>query len=475
MSVLAVRERPTGPSAEAGARIPGDGPLVAPCPGPPLSEAALSELWREQRFPRSALVTRQGVPLRVLHPGRPGRGAGPDFRHALLETPSGAVLRGDVELHALASSFRAHGHHRDPRYDRVILHVVFEDDLGEDTLLASGRRAPVVALAPWVDGRSRELAADLAQSTLWQEPCQGAGVRLGEAVVASVLEELGERRLSVKWARFEAALAAVGPEQALYEGLLRALGYGGNEEAMLLLARRLPWRELREALLRAPPALRQATAEALLLGTAGLLPSQRGHEGPLPAHPGLLEGLWRERRRAGLEVQRWRLWGIRPENQPTRRLAGAASLLTRHAQDLLAPVRGLLAAPRLSVVALLSPWTATAQGYWHQHFDLTGGACRLPAALIGRGRALEMAVNVVLPLATVLAEARRDGEAALRSRELLARLPRAGPYGVTRFLEEVLRNGAGRALRLNARRQQGLLHLYHAYCTEGGCGRCPLS
>ncbi|MGB6896378.1 MAG: DUF2851 family protein, partial [Dehalococcoidia bacterium] len=162
MSVLAVRERPTGPSAEAGARIPGDGPVVAPCPGPPLSEAALSELWREQRFPRSALVTRQGVPLRVLHPGRPGRGAGPDFRHALLETPSGAVLRGDVELHALASSFRAHGHHRDPRYDRVILHVVFEDDLREDTPLASGRRVPVVALAPWVDGRSRELTAELA-------------------------------------------------------------------------------------------------------------------------------------------------------------------------------------------------------------------------------------------------------------------------------------------------------------------------
>lgn len=475
MSLLAVRERPTGAGAEAEARTSGGDSEAAPCPGPPLSEAVLFELWREQRFARSALVTRQGVTLRVLHPGHPGRGAGPDFRHALLETPSGTLLRGDVELHALASSFRAHGHDRDPRYDRVVLHVVFEDDLGEDTPLASGRRVPVVALAPWVDGHSRELAAALAQPAPWQEPCQGAGARLGEAVVASILEELGERRLSAKRARFRGALAAVGPEQALYEGLLRALGYGGNEEAMLLLARRLPWRELRQALLTAGPALRQASAEALLLGTARLLPSQRGHEGPLPGHPGLLEGLWRERHRVGLTPQRWRLWGIRPENQPVRRLAGAASLLTRNAQDLLAPVRGLLAAPRLSVAALLSPWTATAQGYWRHHFDLTGGACRLPAALIGRGRALEMVVNVVLPLATALAEARRDGEAALRARELLARLPRASRYGVTRFLEEALRNSEGRALRLNARRQQGLLHLYHAYCTEGGCGRCPLS
>lgn len=468
MSVLALRERSTGPSAAAS-------PAAVPRPRSPLSEATLLELWREQRFPRSALVTRQGVPLRVLHPGRPGRGAGPDFRHALLETPSGAVLRGDIEMHTLASSFRAHGHHRDPRYDRVILHVVFQDDLGEDTSLASGRRAPVVALAPWVDGRSRELAAELAQPAPWQEPCQGAGARLGEAALSSVLEELGERRLSAKRARLRAALAAAGPEQALYEGLLRALGYGGNEETMLLLARRLPWRELRENLLRAAPALRQATAEALLLGTAALLPSQRGHEGPLPTHPTLLERLWRECRRASPASARWRLWGTRPQNHPARRLAGAATLLTRHAQDLLAPLRGLLATPRLSVAALLSPWTVTAQGYWCHHFDLSAGPCQLPTALIGRGRALEMAVNVVLPLATLLAEARRDGEAALRAQELLARLPRAGPYGATRFLEEALRSSEGRALRLNARRQQGLLHLYHAYCTQGGCGRCPLS
>ncbi len=475
MSVLALRERPAGPSAAAAAQAPGHGPGVVPRARPPLNEAALTELWREQRFPRSALVTRQGVSLRVLHPGRPGRGAGPDFRHAALETPSGAVLRGDIELHTLASNFRAHGHHRDPRYDRVILHVVFEDDLGEDALLASGRRAPVVALAPWVDGRARELAAELAQPAAWQEPCQGAAGRLGEAAVASVLEELGERRMSAKRERLRAALAAVGPEQALYEGLLRALGYGGNEEVMLLLARRLPWRGLREGLLRTAPAPRQATAEALLLGTAGLLPSQRGHEGPLSAHPALLEGLWRECRRADPAPQRWRLWGTRPENHPARRLAGAATLLTRHAQDLLAPLRGLLAGPRLSVAALLSPWTATAGDYWRHHFDLSGGPCRLPAALIGRGRALEMAANVLLPLAALLAEAQRDREAALRARELLARLPRAGPYGATRFLEEALRSGDGRAFRLNARRQQGLLHLYHAYCTQGGCGRCPLS
>ncbi|MCH8804873.1 MAG: DUF2851 family protein, partial [Planctomycetes bacterium] len=87
----------------------------------------------------AALVTRQGVVLRVLHPGLRGRGPGPDFRHAIVATPAGALLRGDVELHVRAGDFYAHGHGGDPRYNQVCLHVVFEDDAGEDTRLANGR------------------------------------------------------------------------------------------------------------------------------------------------------------------------------------------------------------------------------------------------------------------------------------------------------------------------------------------------
>ena len=66
---------------------------------PPLSEATLSRLWAGQRFPASALVTRQGAPLRVLRPGRRGRGPGPDYRDALIAAPSGRLPRGDVALH----------------------------------------------------------------------------------------------------------------------------------------------------------------------------------------------------------------------------------------------------------------------------------------------------------------------------------------------------------------------------------------
>ena len=69
------------------------------------------------------MVTAGGDTVEVLHPGRPTNDCGPDFRDALIAINGGRPLQGDVELHVNARDWRAHGHHRDPNYDRVILHV----------------------------------------------------------------------------------------------------------------------------------------------------------------------------------------------------------------------------------------------------------------------------------------------------------------------------------------------------------------
>src|SRR5215468_8701652 len=80
-----------------------------------------------------------GKTLQLVFPGSPGSSSGPDVRDAVLCTvpvstpahpvtsqPGEAVQRltGDVEFHVHASDWWAHGHDRDPRYNRVILHIV---------------------------------------------------------------------------------------------------------------------------------------------------------------------------------------------------------------------------------------------------------------------------------------------------------------------------------------------------------------
>ena len=134
------------------------------------------------------------------------------------------------------------------------------------------------------------------------------------------------------------------------------------------------------------------------------------------------------------------------------------------------PVSLLRAVDAANVREAIAPLLVTAQGYWRRHYDVCARPSRLPPAFVGRSRALEILVNVVLPAA-----AASDDEAlAAKARALYAKLPRPAAYGVTKFIENALAS-EGIRVPVNARRAQGLLALHRDWCTQNGCGRCPLS
>jgi len=400
----------------------------------------LARLWHSQLLPRDAIVTRRGERLRVVYRGRPSAGAGPDFRDAIIEGPGGQLWHGDLEVHVRASGFRLHGHDRDPAYDDVVLHLVWEDDEGEDTLLACGRRVAVVALASWFQRRREELRELLARPDGWREPCFSALARLGPGAVASTLDRLGEIRFRQKTEAFRRALALVGEDasadQVLYAALLEALGYGGHREAFARLARELPCHLLRAAATDRPLNEAVARVEGMLLAASAS---------------------------AALALRRSP--GLRPANYPSRRLAGAARLLVRARSGLASYARDCPVAEP-SPAAAIRAWTVG---------PVDGGG----PALVGRGRAIEVLVNAVLPFVAA-GGAGSDESLPERAQALFRRLPAAGSYGVTAHLERALALEGRRRLTGSARRQQGLLYLLHQYCRQGGCARigdsvCPLS
>ena len=76
------------------------------------------------------------------------------------------------------------------------------------------------------------------------------------------------------------------------------------------------------------------------------------------------------------------------------------------------------------------------------------------------------------------AEEGRDEPLARGALTLYQRYPRLSPYGVLRSLRAAL----GPELITGARRQQGMLHIFHGYCCRGGCAGlsgeqagCPLA
>lgn len=396
----------------------------------PLSEAELSLIWQGKRYPPAALQTADGRRVDVLYPGRRAGGAGPDFRDSVVVV-RGERRLGDVELHVRASAFQQHGHHLDPAYDGLVLHVVFLDDGGGRTRLCSGGEAPVAAFAPWVERRSADVAAWLGRPSLWHDPCASAVSRLGGGEVRARLEAAGLQRFDARAGHLRRMAGAIGLEEALWRGVMEALGYGGDRAGFLELAARLPLAALRASASGVTRSERQAQVEAALLAAAGL--GAAGAGGAAISRP-------------------LRPTGLRPANRPERRLAAAAALLDRAGMDLLAYASrtlGETASPR----ELVAAWTvAAAHG----------------PALVGPDRARELLLNAVLPCLALLPETHE------RARTFAATLPALPAYGRTRFLEDNLRGEARRFIG-SALEQQGLLALQAEWCSRGGCGRCPLS
>jgi hypothetical protein len=443
-----------------------------------ISESFLAQVWQQQLAGREALVTAGGDTVEVLHPGRPTHDCGPDFRDALIAINGHRPVQGDVELHFNARDWRAHGHHRDPNYDRVILHVAMQSNGILRSPLCSGRAVPVLALSQSLSASTEELSGQLCQPPFGEEPCYQAFLRYGEDEVTQVAEEAGDERFRRKALRLEAALTHGQPDQVLYEGFMRALGYSQNKEPFELLARLLPLSALEESAKRGD-CIR---IQALMLGTAGLLPSQRsvanrGHESSTASEVEVeeLERSWScSGRPRAMNASKWRFHGIRPENSPTRRIVAASYLLVRHRGRPLSGIPPVMNRLALTDVQEYLERSLTVQvgGYWASHFDF-GAVSGWRPALIGRSRARDIIVNVVLPFSFAWAQ--------VPTREWLRDLS-VGLYENHSGLEEnwITRHmkakvfGDGTARMDSARRQQGLIELHEAFCAGHRCHECPL-
>jgi hypothetical protein len=96
---------------------------------PKISEKQLQEAVKKLLSdPARIFWTKSGRRLQVLSPGRLNVHAGPDFL-ALSILLDGNIIVGNAEFHKRSSEWFEHSHNTDPNYNSLILHIVFEDNL----------------------------------------------------------------------------------------------------------------------------------------------------------------------------------------------------------------------------------------------------------------------------------------------------------------------------------------------------------
>jgi hypothetical protein len=433
------------------------------------SEALVAAIWQRQWLVPGPLLDSAGRALQVVYPGRRWGGPGPDFQGAILALDDGTLVHGDVEVHLRAADWWSHGHDCDPAYNRSVLQVVLW--AGRAARRQDGQELPTLELAAYLARPLESLAAQLVAE---REPVEPVCLDSPEELLRLVDRAAVERFLE-KAGHFESELAALSGAEVVYRAVLVALGYSANVEACARLAELVPW-DLALRVARGPAGA--ASLRALLLGAAGLLPSQRG----LPVQmgePRRLEALWSELApelgRQPLGTAAWRLAAGRPASGPVRRLVGAAELLSRWAiVDAPEPqLDAILASPRQPKKLVELFRARTDEPYWRSRVDFGESGGQVGGALIGNERAVEVVVNVLLPFG--YASGRLRGRPDLSAAALLAyrTLPGGGWNRVSRAMAAQLLGSEGARLCRGAARKQGLLHLYHQWCWERRCEACP--
>jgi hypothetical protein len=428
------------------------------------SEKQAALIW--QQVVGKELTSTEDELVSVIYPGRTNGDNGPDFRDAVIVSKS-HLTKGDVEVHIKSSDWYSHEHHADAAYNNVILHVVMWHDCNSATLLQSGKPVPVLCLAKALRHQSYLLPQQL--------PCFQILDHVDRQTLEKLLNTAGEERFKQKAMHFQAEILRFAQkeeaEQVLFRGMMRALGYAKNTKPFEDLADRMPLNsiESREGL---------TLKQALLVGTAGLLPSQR-RPGKFAREKEVreLEQIWQS---AGKKVKPmkegdWNFSHIYPNNSPVRRIVAQSYLLERYCEGKL--LTGILQLVKEAPLtkghhALENGLTVAGDGYWRDHFDFAVKSNTKISALLGNSKAGEIAVNVILPFAFSWGELANEAKLTENAIELYRNYPKLPENCITRHMAKQL------CLEdlpdFTACHQQGLIHIFRNYCREGRCSQCPL-
>jgi len=455
-----------------------------------IPESLVVEIWQNLLLDRTELTTESGELVKIIYPGIINSDRGADFQNAVIATSQG-LIRGDIEVHVKSSDWQAHQHHDDPHYNRVILHVVMWDNSEATTNLHDGRKIPVLALYRYIKSpisRWPSLRGDFVLKSpkrpfggLLSIPCLKAAGYLIASIVTEFLDNAGEERFLAKAVRFQADLEQMEAGQCLYQGIMGALGYSKNKIPFLELASRLPLQTL-ESITHYQLSDEECLArlQALLLGTAGLLPSQcpnwyRRNQAD-DNWIDKLEGLWASSCHTRvMSCDAWYLFKVRPNNFPVRRIVAMSYLILRYGR------RGLLeevvdmvgkAPTRKGYHRLEKGFMVTTKGYWASHFNFDSDSRLTTMTLLGRRRAADIVVNVLLPFTYAWSKLTLQPELERKALDFYRSYPRLTVNTVGRHMMNQL--GLSSRLVNSAQRQQGLIHIYNTLCTQGRCNCCQL-
>lgn len=408
-------------------------------------------VWKHRLWRSEDMVTNTGKKVRVVDPGLLNTDAGPDFFNAKIEI-DGHMWVGNVEMHYRATDWKRHHHDSDKAYDSVILHVVAKDDA--PVRRTNGELIPQLVLE--VSPQFNADYASLVGATI-EVPCATKIKQVPHLTIVEWAEGLAFERLHGKVERIHQLLESFNGswEDVCYVTLARNFGFGINNDAFERLARRTPLRLLGK---HSDSVLQ---IEALLFGQAGMLDAQKpgmdSYYNQLCTEYAFLSNKFQL---TPMEKESWKLFRIRPQNFPYRRIA----MLAQFIEGGFRMMNRILEAEGEKEMRAL--FEVELSGYWTKHYTFGKPNDRATATL-SRSSIDIILINTVAPLLYAYGELTGNYEMTDKAIKLLEDLRAESNSIVSHFVAYGIDCP-------DALTSQALVQLKREYCDARKCIYCKI-
>jgi len=104
-----------------------------------INEKFLYEIWKKQDFEK-VLLSQENEKITVVDAGTENTElGGPDFKNARIKIGN-ITYQGDVEIDMFHSDWKGHGHFLNKKYNKVVLHVILNNNSNEHFVLTQDGR-----------------------------------------------------------------------------------------------------------------------------------------------------------------------------------------------------------------------------------------------------------------------------------------------------------------------------------------------
>lgn len=410
-------------------------------------EKLLHYVWKHKFFPLKEMRTNTGQSLEIIDTGLSNPHAGPDFFNAKIKL-DGVLWVGNVEIHQHSSDWYKHGHHTNPSFNSIILHVASIID----TEITRHHGDVIPQLQLTCPEHIQSNYHDLLHTDKYP-PCFRIIPSLPTITIHAWMDTLQVERLEQKSIQLKERLQRCDQhwEDALFITLARNFGFGVNNDAFEQWARRIPLRGVdkhRDNLFQ---------IEALFFGQAGFLQDNNGDEYYLKLKKEYTY-LAHKFELTPMDTNLWRFLRLRPSNFPHIRIAQLAYLYHREYHLL----SKLMETETLNGINnLLKSGTSE---YWLSHYTFGNKTSSFPKTLSNSSLEL-IVINTVITFLYAYGKHKGNPMLCARAAHFLETLKPENNY-ITRMWEScgISSQHAGDS--------QALIQLKKAYCDKKKCLYC---